>query len=420
LLTRLRHLEPWQRNLWSIVLVEILVIMAFQTGAVLIPYYIQELGVRDLDRVGVWTGAYQSMGSISFAIFTPIWGAVGDRYGRKLMLVRAMAGTALALGLNGLVRTPMQLVLLRIVQGAFSGTPAAASAVLAAGSPRHRLAYSLGLLQTALFIGSSLGPMLGGYIGDIYGYRSAFYVAAVVTLVATALVIILIHEPERPESAMVAAQPKRPSMLGGFGELLAIRTFMLLTVATFLGNLTFGLLSPVLPLFVQQIAPDPRRLASIAGAITGAMAFTSAISALIVGRMSDRLGNRRALVGCSLGTTLCYFPQAIARSTLSLGLWRALQGFFRGGVNPTLSALVVRSAPDDCAGAALGLNSSASSIGFAIGPMLGAMLMARTSFGGVFVIAGLGSLLVILAVMLTPRDVAYNQEAVPIPGTASE
>jgi MFS transporter, DHA1 family, multidrug resistance protein len=419
LLTRLRHLEPWQRNLWSIVLVEILVIMAFQTSAVLIPYYIQELGVRDLDRVGAWTGAYQSMGSISFAIFTPIWGAVGDRYGRKLMLVRAMAGTALALGLNGLVRTPMQLVLLRVVQGAFSGTPAAASAVLAAGSPRHRLAYSLGLLQTALFVGSSLGPMLGGYIGDIYGYRSAFYVATVVVLVATALVVVLVHEPARRESD-VSGELKRPSVLGSFGELLAMRTFMLLTVATFLGNLTFGLLSPVLPLFVQQIALDPRRLASIAGAITGAMAFTSAISALIVGRMSDRLGNRRALVGCSLGSTLCYFPQAIAKSTFSLGLWRAVQGLFRGGVNPTLSALVVRSAPDDRAGAALGLNSSASSIGFAIGPMLGAVLMTKTSFGGVFIIAGLGSLLVILAVMLTPRDVAHSQEAVPVRGTASE
>jgi MFS transporter, DHA1 family, multidrug resistance protein len=168
------------------------------------------------------------------------------------------------------------------------------------------------------------------------------------------------------------------------------------------------------------MALDPRRLASIAGAITGAMAFTSAISALIVGRMSDRLGNRRALVGCSLGSTLCYFPQAIAKSTFSLGLWRAVQGLFRGGVNPTLSALVVRSAPDDRAGAALGLNSSASSIGFAIGPMLGAVLMTKTSFGGVFVIAGLGSLLVILAVMLTPRDVAHSQEAVPVRGTASE
>ena len=101
------HSHPhWQRNLWAVIVAELLTILAFQAALILIPYYIQQMGITDTKAVSTWTGAYQAVGAIAFAISTPIWGILGDRYGRKLMLVRAMIATTVVLVLMGLARTP--------------------------------------------------------------------------------------------------------------------------------------------------------------------------------------------------------------------------------------------------------------------------------------------------------------------------
>ena len=144
-------LVPWQRNLWVIVVVEVLAILAFQAGFILIPYYIQDMGITDVKQVSAWTGAYQSVGAIGFAVSTPLWGILGDRHGRKLMLAARHDRYAVVLGLTGLVRNPVQLLAVRALQGFFTGTPAAASALVATGTPKERMAFALGMVQTALF-----------------------------------------------------------------------------------------------------------------------------------------------------------------------------------------------------------------------------------------------------------------------------
>jgi DHA1 family multidrug resistance protein-like MFS transporter len=375
----------WQRNLWSTVIAELVIIIGFQAGFVLIPYYFQELGVHDLKELAAWTGAYQSAGSIGFAVFTPIWGALGDRYGRKLMLVRAMLATVLVMGLTGLVRTPMQLMVLRVIQGCTSGSMSPASALVAISSPKNRLAYGLGLVQTALFAGSSLGPMFGGYIADTFGYRETFLFSAALALIAALLVIVLVREPQ--ESADVAAQARRESPWRGFATLIKSPRVLMLATLTMSIGLTYGLLGPVVPLFVQELVGDRERLASTAGMVSGVAAFSAAIAAVVIGRLSDRIGHRRALLGCTLGMALLYIPQAFVRSASSLTLLRGVQGFFQGGISPSTSAMVVSGISREKTGAALGLNSSASSAGQALGPLLGALLLTATSARTMLLIA---------------------------------
>lgn len=390
-LRRLR-LEPWQRNLWAIVAAEVMALLSFQASFILIPYYIQELGITDVAQVAAWTGAFQSIGAIGFTIATPIWGALGDRYGRKPMLVRAMIATSLVLTGLGLIRTPIQLMILRAIQGFFTGTPAAATALVATGSPKHRLAYALGLVQTAVFVGNTLGPMAGGFIADSFGYRATFFGGGALVLLATVLVVVAVREPE--ESAAIAAQARNENPLAGFRSILSSPGLLALTTMVFAVGLTYGLLGPALPIFIQQLVGPSDRLASIAGTITGVGAFSAAVSALVVGRLSDRIGHRRALLMCSTGMSALYFPQALVRSATALGVVRGAQGFFQGGISPSLNALVVSLSPKDKVGAALGLSSSANSAGFAIGPMLGALIVANTPTTTVFYVAGIAFALV--------------------------
>lgn len=393
--------DPWRRNLWSIVAAEVIVLVAFHTSFVFIPYYLQELGLRDLRQVAAWTGAYQSAGAIGFAIFTPIWGAMGDRYGRKLMLMRAMVATTLALIFMGMARTPTQLMLLRIIQGCTTGTPAAGSALVAVSAPRNRVAYGLGLIQTALFVGNSLGPLLGGFVADAYGYRATFFASAVMSLSATLLVLALVTEPSVTDSS--PGRAPRLGALSSFAELLRNRRVVFLTALTIAITTVYGLLGPVLPLLIQELVTHPDRLASTAGTVSGVAAFTAAVAAMVVGRLSGRLGYRRALLGCSLGMTLMYLPQAVVRSVTALALWRGLQGLFQGGISPCTSAMVVDGVPSERTGAALGLNSSASSLGYAVGPVLGALTLAATSTRGAILVAAAGFAAITAAVATLRR-----------------
>ncbi|MGI6367620.1 MAG: MFS transporter [Anaerolineae bacterium] len=408
-MSKLSGLPLWQRNLTAISIAQVLCILAFQASFILIPYYVQQMGMTDPAEVSRWTGLYQSIGGISFAIFTPIWGALGDRYGRRPMLIRATLATALMLVMMGFARTPTQLMIMRGIQGSVTGTPAAASALLATGTPKNRLAYALGLQQTSLFIGTSLGPMFGGFVGDTFGYRATFFVSSIIVFVALALVLFIVREPE--ESAANSVQARKQSALGGFKTLLTSRTMVALVLMSLAVNLTFGLTGPVMPLFIQALAANQERIASIAGTVTGLAAVSAAVSALVVGRLSDSWGNRVTLLGCSIGAALLYIPQSLAQSVWHLGIALSAQGLFRGGIGPNISAMVVRSVPKEQTGAALGLNSSFQSAGFAIGPLLGAAIMAATSARVVFLVAGAVFLLVAAALLWvhTPEQPEDNR-----------
>ncbi|NLG49589.1 MAG: multidrug efflux MFS transporter [Chloroflexi bacterium] len=414
--TKWRHLPTWQTNLWTAVAAELLTLLGFQAGFILIPYYIQEMGITDATQVAAFTGTYQSLGSLGLAIFTPIWGMLGDRHGRKSMLVRATAATAVIVMLTGLARTPTQLLVLRLLQGCLTGTPAAASALVAAGSPKEHLAYALGLIQTSLFIGQSLGPMFGGYIGDAYGYRATFFVSGAIILASLVLVILVAREPERePLVEVERAQAARKRPLDVLRGVASPRLLALIGM-TLTFNLTFSFLSPIIPLLIQGLVADSGRLASTAGTITGVTAFASALSALIVGKLSTRFGCSRTLMGCSIGTAVLYLPLVLVRSVLGLGTLLGIQGLFRGGISPSTSAMVVEVSPRDKTGTVLGFNSSAASVGYGLGPILGAALLSVSSSSTVFFVAcgmmGLVTVGVFLADKLAGSDVQPSGQPV--------
>ncbi|MGI6381552.1 MAG: MFS transporter [Anaerolineae bacterium] len=390
----------WQRNLWVIAIAELLTLMAFQASFVLIPYFIQELGVTDLRAVADWTGAFQSVGAISFAISTPIWGMLGDKYGRKLMLVRAMIATTVVLLLLGMVRTPTQLLILRVLQGCTTGTPAAAQALVATAAPKKQLAYALGIIQTALYAGMSLGPMLGGLTADWLGYRSTFFMAALLCLIALLVTAILATEPERDQEESPAALARGRE---GWRALLRSPVAATLIGLVLVVNLAYGLVGPALPIRVQELVANPERVASVAGVVTGATALTGALAAMLIGRLGDRLGYQRILAICVVGAGVLFVPQAFVGTTLLLGLLRAIQGLFQGGLAPTLAATLVSNGPRGREGALLGLSSSASSIGGAIGPALGAIAMRSMTAGSVFLLPALAMAAVAAALAIVAR-----------------
>jgi DHA1 family multidrug resistance protein-like MFS transporter len=186
--------EAWRRNLIFIWVGVFVGLLGANFVFPFIPFFLKdELGVAD-SRVSYYTGLTASVTGLSLTLTAPLWGSLADRYGRKPMFVRALVGAGLLILLMGLVQTVWQLVALRFAMGAFAGTMGAAAALVAATTPRERVGYALGTLQTGVFAANMLGPFVGGVVAAQLGLRESFFFCGGLYLVACALVFFFVKE----------------------------------------------------------------------------------------------------------------------------------------------------------------------------------------------------------------------------------
>jgi DHA1 family multidrug resistance protein-like MFS transporter len=394
--------EAWRRNLYLIWISQLVAISGFAIVFPFLPYYVQELGVTELHEVELWSGALFATQAITMAIFAPIWGALSDRYGRKLMVQRAMFGGAVTLAAMGFVQDVWQLAVLRAIQGMLTGTVSAATTLVASSTPRERSGYALGLLQMAVWSGASVGPLLGGLVADTWGYRAAFWVTGILLFVAGLMVWRFVEEDFTPP-ARDRSQPG-----GGFWEgvrlVLHQRPLLSLFSIRFIARLAVRLIGPVLPLFVQSLVPPTARIATITGLISGVQAGTSAIGAVTLGRASDRIGYRRVLLACIVAGAILYVPQFFVTTPWQLLILQGAVGLVMSGVLASISALLARLAPDGRQGAVYGVDASVVSTANAIGPMLGASIAAAIGLRAPFLLtAGALALAAGLVFALVPR-----------------
>ena len=375
--------ESWQRNLAALWIAQTLTMVAFSFVFPFIPLFVQSLGVPDPVEAAEWAGAIAAAAAISMSVTQPIWGNVADRWGRRPMVIRSMVGGAFIVSVMGLATSPQQLLITRFVQGTLTGTVAASNALVATSTPKHRLGFALGVMQVAVFLGSSVGPLLGGVLADAFGYRTPFYVAGALMLVGAGIVLLFVQEDFTPPPT---GTPRR-GVLAESRSMLAMTIFPILLGVTFLIQFGGTIISPVLSLFIEELG-GAADAATSAGLVLAATGVVSAVSALLLGRVSDRLGHRRILIVCLLGASISYFPQTLVDQVWQLLLLRMLMGLFLGGLMPSANALLAGLVPRERRGAAFGLAATATSMANAAGPLSGAFIASYWGMRSVFLATG--------------------------------
>ena len=164
----------WKQNLAVVWVSQFLSIMGFFFAIPFAPYYIQELGVQDPVKIKLWVSLFGAAAPFSLAIFSPMWGALADRYGRRLMLLRANFGAAVVLALMATVESVEALIVLRLLQGLLAGTVTAAQTMVTSTTPENRSGTALGALSAAVYSGTMAGTFLGGLFAEYVGYRLSF------------------------------------------------------------------------------------------------------------------------------------------------------------------------------------------------------------------------------------------------------
>jgi len=375
----------WQRTLGALWLAQTLTIIGFSLRTPFLPFFVAELGARNLETQVLWAGAINAGGAAVMTITAPLWGALADRYGRKLMVLRAMVAGSLTIGLMALATSPWQLFVLRLVEGGFTGTVTASTTLAASTVPRERLGFGLGLMQMAVFSGSAVGPLIGGVLADQIGYRATFVLAGSLLLVSALLVAFLVEERFEP-----------PPRRAGHGEtggetwrLLLAPALLGIVVSLFALRAASMALQPIVPLLVAQLARGSSAVNSLAGLAMGVSGMTSAVASVGLGRLSDRIGQRPLLIASGALAAATFLPLGLTTQVWQVIALQALFGIASGGMLPTANALVARLTPEGRRGTIYGFTTTASSLGAFVGPLVGTALAAALGLHAPFLAIGL-------------------------------
>ncbi|RUZ11204.1 MFS transporter, partial [Mesorhizobium sp. M7A.F.Ca.CA.001.09.1.1] len=226
----------WRRNLFVCFAGSFSTLVAMTLLLPFLPLYIEQLGAEGHAAIVQWSGIAYGATFFAAALVAPLWGRLGDRYGRKVMLVRASFGMAICMSLTGMVQTVWQLVLLRLLIGFAGGYSSGSTILVAMQTPKERSGWALGLLSAGITGGALVGPLVGGALPPLIGIRATFLLSGGVIFLAFLATTFLIKENPRPKTADAGATQKRK---GGWSQIpdkrpvvAMLATGMLLSFAT--------------------------------------------------------------------------------------------------------------------------------------------------------------------------------------------
>jgi DHA1 family multidrug resistance protein-like MFS transporter len=371
ILRRLREAVTvrWQRTLYITFFAQFITAVGFSSIFPFLTLYVKDLGAVSNLSIEVLVGLVFSAQAFTMMITAPIWGTLADRFGRKLMVERAMFGGAVLLLLMAFARSAEELVILRAIQGLVTGSVAAASALVASVAPRDQTGYAMGLLQVGLSAGVAFGPLLGGVIADEFGYSVAFYITAGLLLLSGLLILIGVEEEFVPVGVFNGGVR---SFMSKWRGILAARGVPMAYGMRFMNRLGRMMIFPIIPLFIETLLKDVDRINSFTGLVIGAEAACMTVSAIYLGKLGDRVGHRRIIIMSTVMAAVLYLLQSLVVEGWQLLILQCLAGVAMGGILPGISALLARYTRIGDEGAVFGLDSSIQSAARSVAPMLGA------------------------------------------------
>ncbi|ORO79416.1 multidrug efflux MFS transporter [Streptococcus oralis] len=356
---------------------------SFLTGASIslvvpfMPIFVEQLGIEQ-DQVAFYAGLAISVSAVSAALVSPIWGILADKYGRKPMMIRA--GLAMTLTMGGLAFVPniYWLLFLRLLNGVFTGFVPNATALIASQVPKDKSGAALGTLSTGVVAGTLTGPFVGGFIAEIFGIRNVFLLVGAFLFVAAILTIFFIKEDFQPVAKEKAIPTKEL-----FGSIKHSHLLINLFLTSFVIQFSAQSIGPILALYVRDLGQS-ENLLFVSGLIVSSMGFSSMMSAGVMGRLGDKLGNHRLLVAAQIYSVIIYLLCAHATSPLELGLYRFLFGLGTGALIPGVNALLSKMTPKVGISRIFAFNQVFFYLGGVVGPMTGSAVAGQFGYHSVF------------------------------------
>lgn len=391
-------MPSWRRNLWAVAVANAVAMAGMTAFIPFFPDVLRGMGIVDMGSLKVWSGFLIAGTPLMAALCGPVWGALGDRYGRKPMVVRSLLAVVVFVGLTGLVVspwgrnalpawcfTPWTLLALRMGLGVFSGFIAPALTLATVSAPPERQARASAWVQSALLTGAVLGPALGAWTVP-GGIHRPFLACTLLAAAATLLVAAMTTEPGGR-----AAGGEGPLLLQAFRDArshLADSRLRALMVGLFLCQMASTMVQPVLRLHME-ILPGvaPERVHAATGTAFSVLFLGQVLFAPLWARWADRRGMTRVIPLTTALTALAVLPQAVVSTFGGFCGLRLAQGAVAAGTAPAAYAYIGTISDGGRRGGFYALALSAFQLANVAGPALGGLFAAAFGTAPLFALS---------------------------------
>ncbi|MBR9825086.1 MAG: TCR/Tet family MFS transporter [Alphaproteobacteria bacterium] len=373
------------------------------------------LGADDAAVLGAWL---MFTYAITQFFFAPIIGALSDRFGRKPVLLAALAGFAIDYAIMGFAPFFWMLVVGRLLAGIFGASYSTANAFIADITPPEQRAGRFGMIGAAFGLGFIIGPAVGGILGDLYGPRAPFFAAAILAGLNFIYGLIVLPETLAPENRR-KFDWKRANPFGALWQIRkypAVFSLIFAVALMLLGHAVFPAIWSYYTAYKFNWDAGDIGLSLMVVGITAAI-VQGGLTRILV----PKLGEWRAITF----SLLLGIGGYAAYGLITQG-WMVyaviLVGAIGGIGQPALQGVMSRIMPPNAQGELQGAMTSLQSLSMVIGPLIMSRLFAGFSGEGApvefpgapFLLASaLTGLALIVALSARKRDSGKANETTP-------
>ena len=404
----------WKSNLWVIWLSQFLAMVGFGCCMPFIPLLLKtNLHIDDPNLRGVYTNIYYLASMVSLCIATSVWGMLADRFGRKLMLLRASYAAALFYPLLAFAPNFWVLATIRFVCSFFSGTVNPAQTLLIATTPKEKHGFVLGVLSTGTNSGNMLGYLLGAEIVERFGYTQAFLTCGAIYLTSALLVQFFAKD----DFNVKLAKKQREKSQFKFKDVATPAVLWLLVLFLCFG-VSHRLLQPNMALLVEEVIGGIKGAARYTGIVSAAASIGGFLAGLCMGWLCDRIAPRKLMVPILIFSSAFVGAMAFSRNVNMLIVCRFLAAFAICGIQPALQLMLTKITKDELRGTYFGWSGSVNTAGGIICSLLGGTVVWFFGIRGVYMTSAV--IIAIMLPILIPTVIAMKKEYVCAPDAAGE
>jgi DHA1 family multidrug resistance protein-like MFS transporter len=398
----------YHRNMLVLSLTTFIGVCSFYQIIPFIPLFIKELGVTN--RVVFWVGVTLTAQMVAAIVMMPYWGKLADRYGSKLMIIRAEICVMLTFLGVSYCQNLCQLLLLWVLNGILTGFIPAVITFIATNTPKPEAPRYVAVIQFVATFAALTGPMVGSIMVNWLGFRSSIRASCILMFVTIIFVFLLVKEQRK-----VTTYVQPTSLWQDFR--LALKKTVLVTALY--SDMTYAFVTissqPLLILYIQELTGLRANL------FTGLIFSLPGLAVVLTNYCWCRLGERYTfqriillgLTGAGFFTTM----QGMVRNIWWFAATYFLAGLFSAAISPNTAGLVATKVERDFQGRAFALQQSSRSFGSFLAPLLAGFLGDIITLQWVFIVVGLLGLTA--AIVIRVQMSAYLHSEMTI-GTQEE
>ncbi|RMC48119.1 MFS transporter [Lactobacillus sp. ESL0225] len=382
----------WHKAFYTLWLGCFITGMGYSMTMPFISLFIADLGHYTQLQVSLYSGLAFAMTFIAQAIVSPYWGNLADRKGRKLMCMRASGVMALTITATGFAPNAIYIIVMRFIQGAFSGYINNATALIAGETPHQKSGWVMSQMMTAGTAGNLVGPLLGGvlsnffgnWLGGAWGYRIPFFITGFLMVLVFLGSTFLVKEDFTPVSR---AEMKPMSEI--MHTLPHVKLIAAMFVTTLLVQAANMSIDPIVSLYVKSMMPNSKNIAFVAGIVAATPGLGTLLAASKIGHKMDEIGPLKILrVGLIVGAIL-FIPMALTHSPWILAGLRFLLGIASAAMLPAAQTVLTLNTPSESFGRIFSYNQSFQAVGSVFGSLMGSAISGVFNYATVFWTTGL-------------------------------